>query len=541
MLAWNRHPRLVAPAGPVVLAILDGVGLGGGGEDDAVARARTPTLDWLTAHASFRALAAHGTAVGLPSDDDMGNSEVGHNAIGAGRVFDQGAKRVEQALASGALWSSDVWRSLCDGQTLHFLGLVSDGNVHSHVDHLTAMIQRAAATGVRRVRVHALTDGRDVGPRTALTWIRPLEALLAALSGPDRDYRIASGGGRMHLTLDRYEADWEMVARGWRCHVRGEGRTFRSASEAIETFYAENPSVDDQWLPAFVVADADGPVGRIHDGDSVLLFHFRGDRAIEISRAFEDTDFTAFDRGHRPEVTFAGMMQYDGDLHLPRRFLVTPPAIDRTVGEHLCAAGVPTLACSETQKFGHVTYFFNGNRSGRIDDRLETWVEVPSDQRPFAERPWMKCAEIADVTVDALARGARGHLRVNFANGDMVGHTGALAPTIQAVEAVDLQLGRLVSAVRQAGGVLLVTADHGNADEMYMRDKKGQIQRDAHGTPAARTSHTLNPVGFWAWSPAGRLPLAELPGAGIASVGTTVLELCGIARPDGYLPGLLAL
>ena len=410
--------------------------------------------------------------------------------------------------------------------------------MHSHVDHLRQLLERAVADGVRAVRLHLLTDGRDVGQRTALTWIEPLEARIAELQAAGHDVRIASGGGRMHITMDRYEADWPMVERGWRCHVRGEGRPFASASEAIRALYAEDPKTDDQWLPAFVVTEAGEPVGRIGDGDGVLLFNFRGDRAIEISRAFEDETFTAFDRGPRPDVLYAGMMQYDGDLKVPRQYLVAPPAIDRVMGAYLAAAGRRTFACSETQKFGHVTFFFNGNRSGKADEALETYVEVPSDTRPFNERPWMKAAEVTDAAIDAIRSGRYDHVRLNLANGDMVGHTGDLAATQIAVEAVDLCVGRLEAAVRAADGVLLVTADHGNADEMVMRDKHGRPLLDANGQPAPRTSHTLNPVPFILVDPRGALRLRS-GNHGLAAVAATVLQLCGVDVPADYAPSLV--
>ncbi|HND32882.1 MAG TPA: 2,3-bisphosphoglycerate-independent phosphoglycerate mutase, partial [Myxococcota bacterium] len=361
---------------PVVFCILDGVGWGRRDNSDAVYIAQTPTLDRLKAEALFRLLRAHGKAVGLPSDADMGNSEVGHNAFGAGRVIEQGASLVDQAIGSGELFEGQSWKRLMGCKTLHLIGLVSDGNVHSHISHLRALIQAAHRDGMTKIRVHALTDGRDVSERSALTWIEPLEAELAGLP----DAKIASGGGRMLLTMDRYEADWSMVERGWRCHVQGEGRTFASASTAIRSFYAEDPKVTDQWLPAFVVTDTNGPVGRMEDGDGVILFNFRGDRAIEISRAFEEDHFSPFDRGLRPAVFFAGMMQYDGDLKIPKNFLVNPPVIDRTVGGYLAEAGRRSFVISETQKYGHVTYFFNGNRSGRIDEEKEQYEEIFSDR-----------------------------------------------------------------------------------------------------------------------------------------------------------------
>jgi len=533
------HPTRKAPQGPVCAVIMDGVGLGAGDFGDAVARAYTPTLDWLRGLPSATSILAHGVAVGLPSDADMGNSEVGHNALGSGRVVDQGAKLVSEAIASGALFRGPAWqeavaRVLASGEALHFLGLLSDGNVHSHIDHLLAMLRAAAAAGVPRVRVHVLTDGRDVPGRSALGYVDRLEATLAELSQGGRDYRIASGGGRMHLTMDRYEAEWAMVERGWAVHVRGEGRRFASAHQAIEALYAETGG-DDQFLPGFVIADEHGPVGPIRDGAAVILFNFRGDRALEISRAFEDEAFDKFARGPRPDVLFVGMMLYDGDLRVPRHFLVDPPAIDRTMGELLAAAGRRQLAISETHKFGHVTYFWNGNRSGAFDPALETYVEIPSDLGPIEHRPWMKAAEITDRVIAEIAGGRHDFIRLNFANGDMVGHTGDLRATIQAVEAVDLCLARLVQAVTRAKGALVVTADHGNADQMFDRRADGSFQ--------VRTSHSLNRVPFVVVDPrekGGGPRLASPARAGLANVAATCLELLGFGAPAGYQPSLLA-
>ncbi len=536
------HPFFHAPKGPVVCVVMDGVGLGAQDHGDAVHLAHTPTLDWLRTLRSSTTLRAHGRAVGMPSDADMGNSEVGHNALGAGRIFDQGAKLVAQAIASGAMFRGTVWqdavaRVAASGQPLHFLGLLSDGNVHSHIDHLLAMLGHAAQSGVAKARVHVLTDGRDVTGRSALVYVDRLEACLERLRDAGHDYRIASGGGRMHITMDRYEADWAMVERGWHTHVHAQGRRFASARQAIETLYVEHPELDDQFLPAFVIADEQGPVGPIRDGAAVVLFNFRGDRALEISRAFEDDAFTAFDRGARPAVLYAGMMQYDGDLKLPRRFLVDPPAIAHTMGERLAAAGRHQLAIAETQTYGHVTYFWNGNRTGAFDPARETYLEIPSDVLPFEQRPWMKAAEVTDALVAQLGRRHYDFVRVNYANGDMVGHTGHLDATRIAVEAVDLQLARLVLAIRRLEGVLVVTADHGNADQM--------LERGPDGRDKVRTSHSLNPVPFSIFDP--RLP-EQAPGLrppdpadpfGLGHVASTCLELLGFRAPADYLPSLL--
>jgi 2,3-bisphosphoglycerate-independent phosphoglycerate mutase len=545
MDALKTSDRFPAPEGPVVEVIMDGVGIAPDGPGNAVSEARTPTLDGLLASCPHTAVFAHGIAAGLPSDDDMGNSEVGHNALGAGRVFDQGAKLVNRAVESGALFEGDVWREIVErskarASALHLIGLLSDGNVHSHIDQLLALIDGAARDGIARLRVHPLTDGRDVGERTALTYIDRLEENLGRHRDAGLDYLIASGGGRMITTMDRYEADWRIVERGWKAHVHGDARPFPSARKAVETLYAEDADVNDQFLPAFAIVGEDGqPVGRMADGDSVVFFNFRGDRAIEITRAFEEAAFDKFDRGVVPDLLYAGMMQYDGDLLLPSKFLVAPPAISEALGEYLAAAGVTQFACAETQKYGHVTYFWNGNRSGKFSDELETYVEVPSDRVPFEQRPWMKAGEVTDEIVAAIASGTHRFIRVNYANGDMVGHTGHYEATISAVQAVDLALERIVRAVRDAGGVLVVTADHGNSDDMYMR-KKGEIQRADDGTPVPKTSHSLNPVVFVVYDPKGRYAIddgVERPGLG--NNAATLLNLLGYEAPKSYLPSLV--
>jgi len=537
------HPRH-KPIGPVVLVVMDGVGRGAGDEADAVTIASTPTLDRLWVPGVRAELRAHGKAVGLPSDDDMGNSEVGHNALGAGKIYAQGAKLVNAAIASGAMFEGATWKSIVErgarGGAIHFLGLLSDGNVHSHLDHLEAMLDRAARAGCKRLYVHALLDGRDVPPTSALEYIDRTERFLANLRTSGIDARIVSGGGRMKITMDRYEADWAMVERGWHTHVLADQRTFASATEAVNTLRGERPGIIDQDLPPFCVA----PVAPMADGDAVVMFNFRGDRAIEISRAFDDALFGKFARGHRPDVFYAGMMEYDGDLHIPAHYLVTPPAIERPMGELLAESHVSQLAISETQKYGHVTYFWNGNRSGMFDSSTETYIEIPSDNVPFEERPWMKAAEITDRLITELRTGRHRFARVNYPNGDMVGHTGAFDATVIAVETVDLQLARLAKAVQELQGILVVTADHGNADEMFQRDKTGRVMRDKRtGVPVVKTSHTLSPVPFLIDDPARgdryEIDPDRVPTAGIANVTATCIELLGYEPPDDLEPSLL--
>ncbi len=524
-------------SGPVVAVIMDGVGIGPQDESDGVFMAYTPTLDSLLKENLMTRLKAHGFAVGLPTDGDMGNSEVGHNALGAGRIFPQGARLVNEAIESGAIFVGKAWQEVerCAkaGGTVHFIGLVSDGNVHSNVSQLKALLDHCAESNLKRVRLHGLLDGRDVGQKSALEYFEPLEKGLATLSKDGRDYRFASGGGRMVTTMDRYNANWQVVENGWKAHVLGEGRFFTSACEAIETYYREDPKITDQYIPSFVIAEDDAPVGTIEDGDAVIFFNFRGDRAIEISRAFDEDDFDEFDRKRYPKVFYAGMMQYDGDAQIPDKYLVEPPSINRTLGEYLCGSGVTSYAISETQKFGHVTYFWNGNRSGYIDENLETYVEIPSDKVTFDLRPWMKAAEITDAVIEAIESGKYRFIRMNYPNGDMVGHTGFPVSIRIAVETVDLCLTRLLPVIEKARGTLLLTADHGNADCMWTEKK---------GVRAPMVAHTNNPVPLVIKDFSGKKPykLAPVKNPGLANVAATICCLLGFEPPEMYEPSLVA-
>ena len=540
--ALNKLNKFDGVKGPVVTIVMDGVGLAPDTVSNAVATSYTPNLDMLMSKYPMVALKAHGTAVGLPSDDDMGNSEVGHNALGAGQVFAQGAKLVSNSIESGKMFASATWQELIgnvknNNSTLHFLGLFSDGNVHSHIDHLKAMLVQAKKEGVKTVRIHILIDGRDVGETSALEYINPFEAFIADLRDADFDIKIASGGGRMKITMDRYEANWAMVELGWKTHVLGEGRQFASAAEAVETYRAETKVID-QDLPPFVIAEDGKPVGTVEDGDSVIFYNFRGDRSIEISKAFDGGDeFDKFDRVRKPNVCYAGMLEYDGDLHIPNKYLVNPPEITNTMSEYLANTGVNQLAISETQKYGHVTYFWNGNKSGKFSEELETYIEVPSDVVPFEQRPWMKCAEITDKLIECLESGKYRYLRVNFPNGDMVGHTGSLAATRCSMEALDLQLGRLLPVIDRLGGVALITADHGNADEMLEMDKKtGAPKADKNGNFKSKTSHTLNPVPCIIYDNTDAKDAytvkADQGQFGLSNVAATMVNLMGYEAPD---------
>lgn len=538
----KKNKSIKKRKGPLVLIVMDGVGIGEYKEGDAVLDSMTRHLDELKENNPYTTLKAHGKAVGLPSDGDMGNSEVGHNAIGCGRVFAQGAKLVSGSIETGAMFKGESWNKLVNNaksnnSTLHFIGLLSDGNVHSHVNHLKAMIEKAKAEGVSKVRVHALLDGRDVGETSALDYFEPFSEFLAELCDDNFNACIASGGGRMVITMDRYGANWDMVKKGWDTHVLGDGRLFDSAIDAIKTLRKETEAID-QDLPPFIVQENGKAVGPIVDGDSVIYFNFRGDRSLEMTSAFESgADFTPFDRKRVPKVEYAGMMEYDGDLHVPAQYLVEPPSISRTMGEYLVKTGVTQFAISETQKFGHVTYFFNGNKTGKFDENLETYEEITSDVLPFEQRPWMKCAEITDRLIEVIEEGKFDFIRVNFPNGDMVGHTGVYEAVICSMEAMDLCIGRLKKTVTKAGGVMILSADHGNSDDMYEHNKKsGDVKINDKGGKKAKTSHSLNPVPCIIYDADYQNDYDKTlnTGLGISSLAATCINFLGFEAPEDY-------
>lgn len=534
----NNSSRFKKPEGPVLLIIMDGVGIGPKTDANAVHLASTPFLDTLPSQRHYCELKAHGKAVGMPSDEDMGNSEVGHNALGAGRVFDQGAALVSNAITTESLYKGSCWNNVIthvttQNSTLHFIGLLSDGNVHAHIDHLLSMLNKAHKQNIRRIRLHILLDGRDVDGKSALRYIEKLESFIKTL-GTAVDYKIASGGGRMITTMDRYNADWEIVKRGWDTHVLGLARSFTSATTAVETAYQENPTINDQFIPPFTIVDNNNiPLGTIEDNDAVIFTNFRGDRAIEISRAFEEETFNEFDRVRRPNVLFAGMMQYDGDLHIPTHYLVSPPTIKSPIGEYMCGSNLTTFAISETQKYGHVTYFWNGNRSGFINKEIETYVEIPSDRLPFEQKPEMKAYEITQKTIELLQEKTPDFGRVNLPNGDMVGHTGVMEAVIKAVETTDTCVKEMVEAVNKLKGITVILADHGNADEMYT---------EKNGIKTPKTSHTLNPVPFCIIDSRVNCDYelnTTIKEPGLANVASTLCNLLGFEAPSDYEESLI--
>lgn len=544
-------PNFSKRPGPVVVIIMDGVGIGKEDDGNAVYLANPQNLNSLIKKAKeqnlYTNLKAHGPAVGLPSEDDMGNSEVGHNALGAGQVYAQGAKLVNQSLENGSFFKTDVWSQMIketanEKKCLHFIGLLSDGNVHSHIEQLFAIMEGSIRDGIKKIRVHPLLDGRDVPPDSGLIFIDQLEEKLNDLEQRGIDAKIASGGGRMHLTMDRYDADWTMVKRGWDVHVEGivpqEDITpeykgyYTNAKEAIELARKLFPSKMDQFNPSFVIVDDHGnPVGKIKDGDAVINFNFRGDRAIEISKAFELEKFTYFKRDVWPKVRYAGLLEYDGDAHIPKNFLVPPPAIKNVSGQYLAQLGLKTFAIAETHKFGHVTYFWNGNKSGYIDQNLETYIEVPSDPAEEVEaKPDMKAREVTEKLIEAINSDKYDLIRVNFANGDMVGHTGNIKACIQSIKTLDECLGKIMKVIEDKKAVALVTADHGNCEEEL---KKGKMS----------TSHSLNPVPFFIVDPLYKgeyqVDVSLINEPGIANVTATFINMLGLEAPQDYCPSLI--
>lgn len=528
--------------GPVVLAILDGVGLKRDLMGNAVKQAHTEFLNYAVGNYKTTSLKASGEAVGI-LPNDMGNSEVGHNAIGSGQIVKQGVAQINEAINSGEIWKSEAWQEIIKqtkerNSTLHFAGIFSDGNVHSSIYHLERMVDQAHSEGISRIRIHIVLDGRDTPPQSALQYVAELEAFVASF--PDHpDYRIASGGGRMVFVADRYESDWDIVKAGWDAIVCGEAyHRFASATSAINTFREKDPSLQDQYIPPFVIVENGKPVGRVEDGDTFIYYDFRADRAVEFAMAMTYNDFPYFDRTYygkdgtlyhnKPDIYFAGLTEYNSDTHVPEHRLVEPITIGNTLNSFLGSRGIHQLAVSETVKFGHITYYFNGNSYQKAIG--EDHIEIPSDTQPFDTRPWMKSAEITDAVIENM--GKYDFIRLNFPGGDMVGHFAELEPTITAIEAIDIQLARIAKEVDRLGGVLLITGDHGNAEELT--DSEGH----------AKTAHTTNPVPFVIYDNTdnrNKYELSKIEDAGLSNIASTITTFLGLSDyPESWRQPLIS-
>jgi len=528
---------------PVLLIVMDGWGMGRGGPEDAIAQSGTPVFDRLWERCAHTTLMTHGPYVGLPAAKDLGGSEVGHLTMGAGKILDQGPTRINKAIKDGSFYQSEALKQVIDtcekGGTLHLLGLLSDGNIHSHIDHFIALIDHAFEKGVRRLRLHALLDGRDVGIQSAEKYVARIEEGFSYInSHAGFDYRIASGGGREQVIMDR-DNNWQKVRQGWDAMVHGVAdNRFHCMMDAINHFRSETKGIVDQDLPGFVIVDQNGQaIGKVADGDAVVMVNFRGDRAIEITEAFCLDEFSGFDRGgaqgRGPAVSYAGMMVYDEDRNLPELQLMGPTKVPEPFGKRISELGMKQFRLTETQKYPHVTFFFNGGYREPLDPLTEDYILIPSDKGiSFSDKPAMKAPEIADRAVELIASGKYDFGLINFANADMVGHCGHIAPAIAAIEAVDHAVGRIVDALEKVGGAALITADHGNAEEM---------QVETAGGHEPSTKHSINPVPCILFDPAydGSYSLREPDGSGdimttpgLSHIAATLFEMMGREVPE---------
>jgi 2,3-bisphosphoglycerate-independent phosphoglycerate mutase len=544
-LNLERLNQFEGRKGPILLIIMDGVGIGKNSKLNALKSAKTEYLDNLILEAKakhlYTELNAHGTFVGLPSNDLMGNSEVGHNAIGAGRIVEQRSTITKKAIESGELFNGEKWKKIVsflkdNESVLHFIGLLSDGYVHSHISHLIGLLNGSRNSNIKNVRVHILLDGRDVLPQSSLKYVEQLNNLLNTINkNPQYNYKIASGGGRMHVTMDRYFSDWNVVKRGWDAHVCGLPEInenykgyFSSAKAAIEQARANNPDISDQYLPSFVIIDEnEKPIGKMEDNDVAIFFNFRGDRAIEISKAFDDKVFTEFKKECKPDVLYYGMMLYDDKLKIPKNYFLEPPTIENTLTSFLCTEDIKQFSIAETHKFGHIKYFFLGNRDKSPCPNLDKYVEIKSDPSEMIEsNPKMKAYEVKNKLIEILGQNKYQFLRVNFANGDMVGHTGNFESAKVAAETVSACIKDLVEKVKKLGGISIVTADHGNLEDME----------------EFKTSHTLNDVIFVIVDSQYNEEYeinSEINQPGLGNIAATILNLMGYNEPKDLLPSLI--
>ncbi|MEE8435802.1 MAG: 2,3-bisphosphoglycerate-independent phosphoglycerate mutase [bacterium] len=533
--------------GQLLWIVLDGWGLGDHGEGDAIHQAYTPHIDSLgLAFASTR-LYTHGHYVGLPAPKDIGGSEVGHITMGAGRIIPQGPTRIKEEMDSGRFFSGEALTTLIDNclqgdAPLHLMGLLSDGNVHSHIDHYHAIIDHAEKRGVRRLYVHALLDGRDVPYQSALDFVEPLEARLERINAehPGWDYAIASGGGREVITMDR-DQNWDKVRRGWETHVLGRcENTFASATEAVKALRSGMPDAIDQDLPPFVVVRGGQSRAPIRDGHSVIFMNFRGDRAIQFTRAMVEDDFSHFEREGRPDVRFAGMMTYDEDTNLPPLTLMPPSSVAEPFGKRLIDWNLRQFRLAETQKYAHVTFFFNGGYREPLDPEREEYILIQSDKvDSFAQAPALQAGAIGNKAQELILSGQFDFGLINFANADMIGHTGDLAAAVQGVREVDAALGLIFDALAQTGGTALVTADHGNAEEMISGNPKT-------GKREINTRHSINPVPLYLFDPEYRGDYTLKPSTPehpmtLANLASTASILMGREPPDDLAPPVFEL
>jgi 2,3-bisphosphoglycerate-independent phosphoglycerate mutase len=500
--------------GPVALVILDGWGINPDCDHNAVCLAKTPRLDGLFRKYPHTRIGASGTAVGLP-EGQMGNSEVGHLNIGAGRVVYQDLTRVSKSIDDGEFYANPVFcaalaRLKKSGGKLHLMGLLSDGGVHSHITHLYALVELARRQQIGDVCIHAFMDGRDTPPKSGKTYLAQLEEKLAEKGLG----RVATVTGR-YYAMDR-DNRWERVEKAWRAMVRGDGKAASSSAAAIEDAYAAGET-DEFVQPRVIDAEGQSP-GIVEDGDAIVFFNFRADRAREITRAFTSGDFDGFERPGRPDLAaYVCLTEYDSTFGLPVAF--PPETYPRILGEVVAAAGLRQLRIAETEKYAHVTFFFNGGSEEPFAGEDRVLIPSPREVATYDQKPAMSAPAVTDEVVRRVASGAYDLIVLNFANPDMVGHTGVLDAAVQAMKTVDESVGRVVDAVLDAGGRLLITADHGNCEQMA----------DPSGGP--HTAHTSNPVPLILVDPT-RTSCSLREGGILADIAPTVLALLGLERPE---------
>lgn len=498
------------PLHPVVLIVMDGWGCAPESSGNAIAQARIPNLTWYWRRFPHTLLGAAGEDVGLPAGQ-MGNSEVGHLNLGAGRIVYQDYSRINRAISQGDFFTNSVLLEAlaqAQGQSLHLMGLVSDGGVHSHMNHVYALLELAAQHDLQRVFVHAFLDGRDVPPTSAGTYLAALEEKMAELNLG----HIATISGR-YWAMDR-DRRWERTALAYKALVLGEGKTAPSAAQAIKQAY-EQGETDEFVRPTVLVQDNGDPVARIKDGDVIIFFNFRPDRARQLTRTFVDEDFSEFSRGPQPPaVHFVCFIQYDETIKAPVAF--APQRLTNTLGEYLSRQGLTQLRIAETEKYAHVTIFFSGGEEQPFPGEQRRLIPSPK-VATYDLKPEMSAYEVTAAVIEELRQGKFHLVILNYANVDMVGHTGKIAATIQAVETVDRCVGQVVEEVLRQRGVALITADHGNGEEML----------DEGNRP--HTAHSCNQVPFIVV--ADDTDAWEVRPGRLADVAPTILDLLDLPTP----------
>ncbi len=496
---------------PLVLMILDGWGIRAENKDNGINLASKPRFDHLWNSSPHTQLLAHGPAVGLPVGI-MGNSEVGHMNIGAGRIVFTGLSQIYQAIDNGTFFTNEALIKAVDaGQntSLHLMGLLSDGAVHSHQDHLYALLKLAHQRGVKNVFVHAFMDGRDTPPQDGLKYIDQLEEQMRVIGVG----KIASVSGRFYA-MDR-DNRWDRVEKAFKAMMGNQMPQALSARAAVEESYKLGKG--DEFVEPRVIVHNGQPVGPVKEQDSIIFFNFRADRAREITRAFTDTAFTEFKRvPHVKLSAFTCMAPFDETFHLPVAFLPSLP--NQTLGDVISEAGLHQLHIAETEKYAHVTFFFNGGREKSLEGEDRILIPSPREVATYDLKPEMSATKVADGVIESLQNKKHDVIIVNFANPDMVGHTAKEGPIVDAIQVVDACIGRVADAVKQAGGTLVITADHGNAEQMI----------DENGQP--HTAHTLNPVPLIVVSPNTSIHLKE--GGRLCDIAPTVLNLMNLPVPD---------